>query len=131
MVVDASVVATALGANGPDGALVRGHLRGRELAAPDLIDVETASALRRHWLAGKLGVPRFQAALGALGQLPIERFPTQPLLGRIFELRENVTAYDASYVALAEVLDAPLLTADGRLARAPGVRCQVQLIVND
>jgi predicted nucleic acid-binding protein len=63
-----------------------------------------------------------------LEELAIERYPTRQLVWRAYELRENITAYDAAYVALAEALDCPLVTADARLARSPGIRCEVELV---
>ncbi len=129
IVVDASVLANALADDHHDGDLARDRLvRGGDLVAPDLVDVETTSVLRRRWLAGDLPARRFSAALDDLGQLDLTRFPTLPLMRRAYELRANVTPYDAAYVALAEELGCPLVTADVRLARAPGLRCTVALV---
>ncbi len=128
IVVDASVVATALADDGAAGRRARARLlRAGHLAAPDLVDVETVSVLRRRWLAHTLTARRFSAAVDDLADLDLDRFPTLPLMRRAYELRANVTAYDASYVALAELLDCPLLTADTRLARAPGTTCAVEV----
>jgi predicted nucleic acid-binding protein len=128
IVVDASVVANAVADDGPDGDAIRDRLRdARDLSAPDLVDVETVSALRRRWLAKDLTGRRFRAAVDDLVALPIVRYPTRQLLPRAFELRSNVTPYDAVYVALAEELGRPLFTADLRLARAPGLRCAVEV----
>lgn len=129
IVVDASVLAVALGDDGDDGRLVRDRLvaAGR-LAAPDLVDVETVSVLRRHWLAGALPARRFAAAVDDLELLDLDRFPTLPLMRRAYQLRANLTAYDAAYVALAEALRCALVTADARLARAPGPRCPIELL---
>lgn len=129
IVVDASVVANAIGDDGHDGHLARRRLEAvGELAAPDLVDVETVSVLRRRWTAGDLTARRFAAAVDDLADLAILRFPTLPLMRRAYELRANVTPYDAAYVALAETLDWTLLTADVRLARAPGIRCTVEVV---
>lgn len=97
------------------------------LHAPHLADVEVAQALRRYVREGVLEAPAAEAALAELRALDLERHSHEPLLERVWALRENVTAYDAVYVALAEALDAPLLTCDGRLARAPGLRARVEL----
>lgn len=127
--VDASVVANALADDGDDGRLARRRLvEAGELAAPDLVDVETVSVLRRRWRAGDLTARRFSAAVDDLADLALVRLPTLPLMRRSYELRANVTADDATYVALAEHLGWVLLTADARLSRAPGIRCTVELI---
>ena len=129
IVVDASVVATALADDGDDGRMARRRLLDAgDLAAPDLVDVETVSVLRRRWRAGDLTARRFSAAIDDLGDLAIVRLPTLPLMRRAYELRANVTAYDATYVALAEHLGWVLLTADRRLARSPGLRCPVEVL---
>ena len=128
IVVDASVLATALIDDGTDGALARARLGGEVLAAPELIDLEVSSVLRRLVLRGHLPVQRAEQALGDLTALPLQRAPHLPLLDRCWSLRENVSAYDAAYVALAEVLDAPLLTCDRRLAKAPPAKDLVRLI---
>lgn len=129
IVVDASVVANALADDGPDGDLARQRLLdAAELAAPDLVDVETVSVLRRRWLAGDLTARRFSTAVDDLADLTMSRMPTLPLMRRAYELRANVTAYDASYIALAEHLGWILLTADRRLARAAGVRCDIEVL---
>ena len=96
------------------------------LHAPELIDVEVAQVLRRYERSGDLNASRGIEALQDLKDLPIERYSHQGLLPRIWELRDNLTAYDAAYVALAEILDTPLLTSDARLARAPhGARVEL------
>ena len=128
LVVDASVLAPALGYDGADGDRMRRRLRGQSLAAPELIDLETASVIRRGLLAGRLDNRRARLALTDLVELPLHRAPHRPLLPRCWELRDNLTVYDAAYVALAELLGAVLVTADARLAGAPGVRCEVELI---
>jgi len=129
IVADASVVANALGDDGADGAAARAVLRAeRDLAAPDLVDVETVSVLRRRWLNGDLTARRFRSAIADLGDLAIMRHPTLPFMTRAYELRANVTPYDAAYIGLAEALNCELVTADARLAAAPGPRCQIRIV---
>lgn len=126
LVIDASVLATALGDDGSDGDIARARLRDQQLAAPELIDLEVVSVLRRQLSAGLLDARRAQLALHDLLDLPIERAPHAPLLSRCWELRDDLTVYDAAYVALAEALDTLLLTADAPLASAPGLRCPIE-----
>ncbi|HEU4736838.1 MAG TPA: type II toxin-antitoxin system VapC family toxin [Solirubrobacterales bacterium] len=128
IVVDASVLAPALADDDADGDLVRERLRGEQLIAPELIDLEVVSTLRRAARAGRLDDRRSSQALADLVALPLRRVPHLPLLSRVWELRDNLTAYDAAYVALAEALDALFLTADGPLGRASGVRCEVEVL---
>lgn len=131
IVVDASVLAPALADDGDDGDRVRRRLRGERLAAPELIDLEVVSTIRRAARAGRLDDRRSGQALTDLAALPLRRVPHLPLLPRVWELRDNLTAYDAVYVALAEALDALFLTADGPLGRAPGVRCEVEVLASE
>jgi predicted nucleic acid-binding protein len=98
------------------------------IAAPDLLRVEGMSVIRRHASNGTLTRRQADNAIQDLLELPISVFPTAAFLRRAWELRGNVTAYDACYVALAEALDSPLLTADARLAKAPGPRCSIELL---
>ncbi len=129
IVVDASVLANALADDGLDGATARNRLAGADtLAAPDLVDVETTAVLRKRWIAGDLTDQRFSDAVGDLEELDLTRYPTLPLMRRAFELRSNVTAYDAAYIALAERLGCTLLTADQRLAAAPAIACPVEVL---
>ena len=128
IVVDASVLATALADDGSDGDRARSRLAGETIASPELVDLEVTSVLRRAALDGRLEARRSGQALDDLAALPLRRAPHLPLLPRIWELRANVTVYDAAYVALAEALGIALLTADRRLAAAPGVRCDVELL---
>ncbi|MDA8436757.1 MAG: type II toxin-antitoxin system VapC family toxin [Actinomycetales bacterium] len=128
LVVDASILAVALADDGPDGDLARARLRGGVLAAPELVDVEVASVLRRQNLAGAIDARRADLALADLAALPLQRAPHLPLLPRCWELRENLTVYDAAYVALAEALEATLITGDRRLARANGPRCDIDVL---
>lgn len=128
IVVDASVLANAVGDDGPDGAVARGALSGNDLSVPDLVDVEVVSVLRRRWLAKAMSAKRFAAAVSDLASVPADRYPVLPFMSRAYELRTNVTPYDATYVALAEQLDCVLLTADARLARAHGPRCAITVL---
>jgi predicted nucleic acid-binding protein len=121
IVVDASVIATALGDDSRDGANARARVQGEDLAAPEIIDLEITSVWRRTLTDER----RAELALEDLAELPLRRAPHLSLLPRCWELRHNLTPYDASYVALAEALGVTLLTADLRLARAPGIRCHV------
>ncbi len=97
------------------------------LHAPHLLDMEVAQVTRRYAARGEIDGARGAAMLAALAALPIQRHAQTRMLGRIWELRHNVTAYDAAYVALAELLDAPLLTLDRRLATAAAHRARVIL----
>lgn len=129
IVVDASVLANALGDDGDDGCLSRTELRtAGDFAAPDLIDVETVAVLRKRWLARTISDGRFEAAVGDLERLDFERVPTLRLMRRAYELRSHVAAYDAAYVALAEALECELLTADRRSAGATGPRCAIRVL---
>ncbi len=129
IVIDASVMVNVLADDGDGGALARDHIaRTGDLHSPELLDVETVSALRKRCLVGDLTDDRFALALDDLEALELARFPALPLMRRACELRANITAYDAAYVALAEVLRCPLLTADARLARAPGLKCEVSVL---
>jgi len=129
IVVDASVLANVIGDDGVDGRRARSEVRNAgALAAPDLVDVETVAVLRKRWIAGTLSDQRFVEAIDDLEAIELERYPALPLMRRSYELRAKVTAYDATYVALAEVLGCELLTGDGRLGRAPGPRCVVRLL---
>ena len=129
IVVDASVLATALADDEEGGDQVRGRLRRESrLAAPELVDLEVVSVLRRAARAGRIGERRSAQALADLAALPLRRAPHLPLLPRIWEVRENLSSYDASYVALAEALGAVLLTADGALSRAPSLHCEIEVL---
>jgi predicted nucleic acid-binding protein len=119
--------------------LLLGTARGRAIAAritdpglglhtPHLADVEVAQALRRYVRQGALKPDSATCALADLRSLDLDRHAHEPLLDRVWALRQNLTTYDAVYVALAEALPAPLLTCDGRLARAPGIEARVELV---
>jgi len=128
IVVDASVLASALGDDADDGDRARQRLSRKSLVAPELIDLEVASVLR--WLSrgGRIPSRRAELALSDLVALPLRRVPHRALLPRCWSLRENLTIYDASYVALAEQLDTILVTADARLSGAPDLRCVVEVM---
>jgi predicted nucleic acid-binding protein len=128
IVVDASVIVTALADDGAAGAQHRDRLVGERLVAPHVIDVEVVSAWGRLAAAGHLDEQRAGLARADLRALPMRRVPHAALLERCWELRANLTVYDAVYVALAELVDAPLLTADTKLAGAPGVTCAVEVL---
>lgn len=128
LVIDASVLAVALMDDGPDGDVVRRRLRGESLAAPGLIDLEVVSVWRGLARGGHLDPRRVTLALDDLRDMPVQRVEHTPLLARCWELRDNLTAYDAAYVSLAEVLRVPLLTGDKRLSRASGPRCAIEVI---
>lgn len=128
IVVDASVIVTALADDGPDGDQARERLRGERLTAPHVIDLEVVSAWRRLTAGGELDERRARLALDDLQALRIERVRHGPLLDRCWELRDNITIYDAAYVALAELLDVTLVTTDSKLSKAPGARCEVEVL---
>lgn len=128
LVVDASALAPALADDGADGDTARARLRGQSLVAPELVDLETTSVIRRQLRRGHLDARRAELALADLVSLPLQRAPHRPLLARCWELRQNLTVYDAAYVALAELLDVVLLTAETRLSSAPGVTCQLDVL---
>ena len=127
-VVDASVVLEVL-LQTPLAAAIEEHLfTSEQLHAPHLIDLEVAQVLRRFVLRGEILLERGRAALADYADFPIRRYPHDLLLPRIWDLRDNLTAYDAAYVALAEALDATLLTRDGRLASAGGHQARIELL---
>ena len=128
LVADASVIAPAVADGGDDGDRCREAIRNQAIAAPDLLRIEVLSVLRRQAASGTLTRRQADDAVSDLLALPITVYPTAALLRRGWALRGNVTAYDACYVALAETLGVALLTADAKLANAPGTRCQFTLI---
>ena len=125
LVVDAStLLALALGP-GPRADAIAAHVAASDLHAPALLPFEIANVLRRQRLAGRLERTEAEQLERALARLPIELWPHEVVADRVRELGDVLTAYDGSYVALAEHLDATLLTTDRRLAAAPGLRCAV------
>ncbi len=124
LVIDASAAVALLVDAGPDGAWADDTLVGQQLVAPHLMPVEVANILRRAAARGELSWDAAALAHADLLALGIDLFPYEPFSGRVWELRENLAAYDAWYVALAEALGARLATLDAALARAAGPRCE-------
>ena len=129
IVVDASVVIEML-LQTDDGIAIADRLitATETLHAPHLIDIEVAQVLRRYVLRGEVKAERAQHALEVMIEFPLTRYDHEPLLGRIWELRDNLTAYDAAYVALAEGLNATLVTRDRKVSAVPVLRGVVELI---
>ena len=98
-----------------------------DLHAPHLFEVEVLNVLRRYSLSGALSQERARLALSRLSTMRVTHYPHTALLSRSWELRDNVTAYDAAYIALAETLEATVVTTDAKLARAPSIRAAVEL----
>ncbi|MEU2613880.1 type II toxin-antitoxin system VapC family toxin [Micromonospora sp. NPDC007271] len=129
IIVDASVLADALVDDGPVGDAARSELTADpHWAAPGHLLVEVMSVIRGKVLGNKLALARAQEAIQSLPALVIDEVATAALLNRMWQLRGNVSAYDAAYAAAAEALACPLVTGDGRLAKASGVRCEIRLI---
>lgn len=129
IVVDASaLLETLLRTPAAEAVDARLFAAGETLHAPHLIDVEVAQVIRRYAAAGEIDAARGRAALVDLHDLSLRRYPHTVFLPRIWELRNNFTAYDAAYVALAEALDAPLLTRDRRLAGASGHQARIEVM---
>lgn len=128
IVVDASAILEVL-LNRPAAARISERLFSADetLHAPHLLDLEVAQVLRRYYLAGELAPERAVQALESLADLPLKRYPHDLFLSRIWELRHNLTAYDAAYVTLSEALVAPLVTCDRKLASAAGHKAVVEL----
>lgn len=124
IVADASAAVSALLNAGP----ARRAFSEEQLHVPHVIDPEVANALRRLVAGQRLVSDAAWRALDRWRRLGVTRYPIVGLLDRVWELREDLSAYDASYVALAELLDCALLTADARLSRVPGVRCAITLV---
>lgn len=128
IVTDAGVLVVAFVDDGIWGDSARARLQAEELAAPELVDLEVTSALRGLHRVGKVDERRAHQALADLRQLSLRRAPHRGLITRCWELRENLTTYDASYIALAELLGATLVTTDARLSRAPRVMCAIEVL---
>ena len=124
-VCDASAVAALLLDGGPAGQWVTQTVESSELAAPALVNFETANVIRRHELAGQISPDQSAQAHADLLDLAIELWPYDLLAARAWELRLNLSIYDATYVALAEITELPLVTLDKRLAKAPGTKCLI------
>ena len=125
LVIDASAVVALLADAGPAGRWVAASVAGTSLAAPQLVLFEAANVLRRHALGGLLDETQATLAHADLLSLPLQLWPYAPLAERAWQLRHNYTAYDASYLSLAEMLGASMITLDARIASAPGARCPV------
>ncbi|WP_026372888.1 type II toxin-antitoxin system VapC family toxin [Agrococcus lahaulensis] len=124
IVLDASAAVSALLDDGAARSLL-----GTEAAhAPHLIDLEVASVLRRIVASGRIAADDGWAAIDAWRRIGVTRYAVTGLLPRIWELRDNLSAYDAGYVALAEALECPLATIDARISRAPGLRCPITVL---
>jgi predicted nucleic acid-binding protein len=128
IVTDASVLVDALIGDTSEARSLRERLRREVLAAPHVIDLEAANSLRRIVRLRRLSTARGAEAIARLQRFRVSRYGHQGLLARCWQLHDNLTPYDASYVALAEALRIPLLTSDRRLAQAPGIRCEVELV---
>lgn len=124
IVADASAVLSALLNDG----VAREQLGTEAVHVPHLVDSEVAHGLRRRAAAGDMSAPAARHALDVWQRMGIARYPMVGFLGRVWELRDNVTAYDGAYVALAESLGCALLTADTRLSRATGPRCAITVV---
>lgn len=125
IVCDASALVALLLDGGAEGRWVTDALTGADLAAPSLIGFESANIIRRHELAGLISPDQAAQAHADLLDLAIEQWPYETLAVRAWQLRRNLSAYDASYVAVAELSGATLVTLDRRIGRAPGLRCRV------
>lgn len=124
-VVDVSAAVAAIIDGGPDGVWARMHMRSSLLLAPELMPVEATAVLRRSVQEGAVTSDAAALALDDLLALPFRLFSFAPFAKRAWALRENVTTYDAWYVALAEETGVPLLSLDVRLSRASGLKCRV------
>lgn len=125
LVIDASALLILLLDPGQRGEAVADRLRVGELHAPALLPFEVTNVLRRQRLAGRLSAAEAALAHDGAARLPVDLWPFEVVAARVIELGDVLTSYDASYVALAELLGATLVTADRRLARGPGTRCDV------
>lgn len=131
IVVDASVLVNALADDSDAGDTARLRLaRDPSLHAPHVIDLEVLSVLRRAHRAGGLDERRATMARRDLRALPVQRYGHEGFADRVWELKDTVTPYDAVYIALAEVLGCVLVTADGRLSRASGPRCEIEVVTD-
>ena len=125
IVVDTSAVLAVLAGRTPDGALVQRLTDDGDLHAPHLIDIEILQALRGLVRGGKLSLDRADDVRTDVADLTITRYGHEPLADRVWALRDNLTAYDAVFVALSEALEVPLITCDARLAAAPGIAAEL------
>ena len=127
IVVDAAVLADALCGSGSTADAARSVIRGKRWAAPEHLRVETFGVIRGRTLGGKLSSEAGTRAVRRLSEVVVRSLSCSPLLDRMWQLRDNLSGYDAAYVAVAELLAVPLVTGDRRLAAAPGLRCRVVL----
>ena len=127
LVCDASAVVTVLLDSGPDGEWLTRRLGSADLFAPSLLPFECSNVIRRHEIGGLISSDQAAQAHADLLELPIGLIPYESLAQRVWQLRWNLTSYDGAYVALAEALDAPLITMDRRLAEASGIACHVEV----
>lgn len=125
VVCDASAVVAALLDAGPDGRWAAERLSGAELFAPSLLPYECANIMRRHELAAAISADQAAQAHADLVDLAATLWPYELLSTRVWQLRHNLSSYDAAYVALAEAITADLVTLDRRISRAPGLQCTV------
>jgi predicted nucleic acid-binding protein len=130
LVVDSSAVLAALAARDPAPGLVERLAEDGDLHTPHLIDTEVLHALRRLLRRGQISAERAYDARTDFSELTLVRYPHEPLNDRVWELREHLTAYDATFVALAETLEISLITCDARLAAAPGHHARIELFDN-
>lgn len=130
LVVDTSAALDALAAHNPPPGLIDRLTGDGDLHAPHLIDIEVLHALRGMLIRGEITPDRAADARSDFADMTMSRYPHAPLADRIWQLRHNLTAYDAAFVALAEILDAPLVTCDAKLATAPGHNAKVELFTN-
>lgn len=129
IVVDASLLVSLLIGNSPTAQAAGRALSDADgVCVPDLAYVETVAVVRKRWLRGVIDAARCQEAVEDLMILPLSVYPTLPLIVRAFELRANVTTYEACYVALAETLQCELVTGDRRLAQAAGPKCRIRTV---
>jgi predicted nucleic acid-binding protein len=125
LVCDASAVVALLLDAGPDGQWVAEAVSGAKIAAPSLLAFECSNIIRRHELAGLISADQAAQAHADLLALPIEHWPYELLAPRVWGLRANLSSYDASYVTVAELINAPLITLDRQIGRAPNLRCVI------
>lgn len=129
IVIDASVLVEALLPHGPITAAARDRLRrDPHWIAPDHLTAEVVSSIRGHRLGGRITEATALGALLALGTMDIDHRPVPPLVSRIWELKDNLSSYDAAYIALAEAEGCTLVTGDARIAAAPGARCPIEVV---
>ena len=129
IVIDASAEVAALLSAEPEAERIRRRVArpGETLHVPHLFEIEVLHALRSLTIRATVSSGRARLALSRLRNTRLVRYPHTPLAERIWDLRDNLTAYDAAYIALAEALDAPLVTMDARLARVPGIRAVIEI----